>query len=431
MNQELSVQGKKLLLIGGIKQACEIINEAKKMGVETFVTDYLEESPAKKIADHSFMVDATDVDGLVKLCQEQKIDGVITGYVDMLLPYCQQVCERLGMHFWGNADNINMCVNKELFKAACNASDVPVVPGVEATRENYREVIKKVSVPVVVKPVDNSGSRGVIKCYDQEKLLECVEKSLAFSKAGIVLIEKAMNPNNEFSAYYMLDNGNYYLTCMGDRYVEIISDDIAPIGKGMTYPSVHLDLWMNEVHSAVCRFFDANGMKNGFAFFQGFYDEDDGKLYIHEIGYRPVGGFSFKYVEHFSGYNRIQELIRYCLIGRMDSEAVAKSNPHFDGYAMTVTASVKPGTIGEVIGADEIRENEHVLHMLQLHELGEQIPETSQGTLASVLFYILCVAKTETELKEIVSMIQQKLSVKSITGENMLNEMLTQSQLSI
>ena len=300
-----SLDGQRLLLLGGVRQGCEILNEAKKMGVETFVTDNRQDSPAKKVADHAFMVDATDVDAVVQLCKEQKIDGVITGYVDMLLPYCQQICEKLGKPFWGNAENIAMCIDKEKFKIACEKAGVPTIPWRKATRDDYLQIIHEVEVPVVIKPVDNSGSRGVVKCYRADELQRCIEKSFSFSKSGVVLIEKAMDPNAEFSTYYMMNHGKYYMTLMGDRYVQVVGEDIAPIGQGMTYPSIHLKKWMDEVDPAIRRFFDQNEMKNGFAFFQGFYDKDDRVLRVHEIGYRAVGGFSFKYVEHFSGFNRL------------------------------------------------------------------------------------------------------------------------------
>ncbi len=425
------LKGKRLLLLGGVRPACEIIREAKKMGVETFVTDNRADSPAKKIADHHFMVDATDVDAVVNLCRENGIDGVITGYVDMLLPYCQRICEKLGKPFWGDAENIDMCVDKEKFKLACEKAGVPTVPWRKATKENYLQVMKEVEVPVVVKPVDNSGSRGVVKCLEAAKLKESIERSLSFSKKGEVLIEKNMNVNEEFSTYYMLNHGEYFMTCMGDRYVYVVDKEIAPVGQGMTYPSIHLSQWMHDVDPSIQRFFADNNMKNGFAFFQGFYDKDDQKLYVHEIGYRPVGGFSFKYVEHFSHFNRLRELIRFSLTGGMDRDAVSKSNPFFDGYGITVTASLKPGVIGDVRGMEELARMKEVIHLFQLHDIGETIPESAQGTLASVFTYILCAVKTKIEMLEMIDTIKRTLKVKDAEGKNMLNEIIDSSKLKI
>lgn len=61
------LRGKKLLLLGGVQPMCEVVKEARKLGVIVYVTDYLEDSPAKKIADKSFLVSTTDVDRIVEI----------------------------------------------------------------------------------------------------------------------------------------------------------------------------------------------------------------------------------------------------------------------------------------------------------------------------------------------------------------------------
>ena len=80
----MDIKGKKLLILGGIALSCEIIKQAQKQGVIVLVTDYLEGSPGKKIADKSFMISTTDVEAVVRLIQKEKIDGVLTGAVPVL-----------------------------------------------------------------------------------------------------------------------------------------------------------------------------------------------------------------------------------------------------------------------------------------------------------------------------------------------------------
>lgn len=416
---------KKILLLGGVKPACEIIKEAKRMGIETYVTDYLENSPAKKIADHAYMIDATKVDEVVGLCKDQGIDGVITGYVDLLLPYCQKICEILNKPFWGNADNISMSINKEKFKLACQESGVPVVPWAKATQENYETVIEEINSPVVIKPVDNSGSRGVYKCSNIMSAKEHIERALSYSKCGEVIIEKAMNLDNEFSAYYILNNGEYYLTAMGDRYVTSINDNTAPVGRGMLFPSIKLEKWIKTIDPSMKKFFSDNHMNNGFVFIQGFYENNE--FYIHEIGYRLNGGFSYRIVEYFSHYNQVQQLIQFSLTGQMDKAEISKSNPFFKGYGMIVTATLKRGVLGEIRGVESIKRINGVLEFYQLHETGESL--FAEGTTAQVFAYILCVAETSEQMKCIVSLIRDRLVVKDSNGNNMLNDIIEPGHL--
>lgn len=423
MNHEVlrmnDVKGKKLLLLGGVQPACEIVKEAHKMGVTVYVTDYLVDSPAKKIADKSFMVSATDVDAVVQLCQDEKIDGVITGYVDSLLPYCEQICRKLGLPFWGNQQNIGMCINKEAFKIACEASGMPVVPWKKVNKDDYKK-IDGMQFPVVIKPVDNSGSRGVFKCYRQEDYELFCLKAFEFSKCGELLIERLMDANCEVSTYYMINHGHAILTGMGDRYINIIDENIAPVGQGMYLPSARLSLWIDKMHPIVEKFFSDNNMKEGFVFIQGFFEK--GEFYIHEIGYRLNGGFSYKLIERFSGYNQIQQLIRFSLTGSMDENEVGKSNPAFAGCSFILTVALKPGTIGAISGVEEIRGLPGVIEFCQLHTVGDKL--LSKGTTAQVFAYILCAAATKAELEKLILEVENKISVLDADGCDLTYELM-------
>lgn len=418
MNQ--AYVGKKLLLLGGVRQSCEIIREAKALGVETFVTDYLENSPAKKIADHAYMVNAVDVDAVAELCRNEQIDGVITGYVDMLLPYCEQICRKIGRPFWGNAENIDMSINKEKFKKACERSGLPVVPWKMATKDNYREIVRDFPLPAVLKPVDNSGSRGVFKCFVREEMEEYARNALSFSKCGIILVEEAMDPHSEFSVYYIMNHGQYYLTGMGDRYVNVTDGEIAPVGQGMLFPSVRLAEWTEKMDAKVRKFFDDNQMHDGFLFMQGFYR--DGQFFIHEIGYRLNGGFSYQIIDYFSKYNQVQELIKFSLTGDMEQSEIAKSDPFFDGYGMIVTVALKAGKIGKVSGIDAISGTPGVLRFYQLHDVGEEL--LSKGTTAQVFAYVLCAAKTKEEIQGIVRTVQENLIVEDENGSSLIKPII-------
>ena len=422
-----SLQGKRLLLLGGVRPACEIVKAAKQMGIVTVVADYLENSPAKEIADESYLVDAANVDEIVSFCRQKNIDGIITGYVDFLLPFYQQDCELLQFPCWGTAENIQMCINKELFKIACEQAGVPVVPWKKVNRDNFKESLDDIPLPMIVKPVDNSGARGVFKCTDCADMESVVEKSLTFSKIGEALIEKAMNPNNEFSVYYMLDHGEYYLTGMGDRYVQIVDENVAPEGQGMYFPSGKLPDWIRLVDPAIRKFFRDNQMMNGFVFVQGFFEE--GSFYIHEIGYRLNGGYSFKLVEHFSKYNQVKELIRFSLTGAMDVQELKKSDPYFSGHGMIVTASLKHGTIGEIEGIDAISQLPCVIDFCQLHNKGDVL--STKGTTAQVFAYILCASDTAQGLRDTIVQIRSLLRVKDTDGNNMLNDFVNPDRINM
>lgn len=419
------LKGKKLLFMSGSKDACEIVKIAHKLGIIVYATDWYQDSPVKRIADKSFMVSTADVDAIVELCKSEGIDGIFSGYTDSVLPYCQSVCDKLGFPFWGTEQNIQMCIDKKLFKKACEQSSLPIVPYAVMNESNYLTKLSDITVPVVFKPVDNSGSRGVYKVFNHSELKYYCEKSLSYSKSREVLAEKLMDANNEFSVYYMLNNGNAYLTAMSDKIIDDYDENLAPVDLGMRFPSQRLEQWLDDVDPIVRNFFHANQMRFGFVFIQGFYM--DGNFYIHEIGYRLNGGFTYNLVEHFSQYNQVEQLLSFALTGKMNEYELQKSNPRFDGISIIVTATLRTGTIGEIEGVELIKRLPGVIAFYQMKDIGDEL--SSSGTTAQIFSYIHCVADNVSEMKSLIIKIKSHLVVSDVSGNNMLLPLIDETQL--
>ena len=81
-----NLKGKRLLLLAGTTLTLEAIQKAQEMGIWVAVTDYNKDTPAKRLANAAFDVSTTDLDALVQLCKEPKIDGVFTNWIDSMLP---------------------------------------------------------------------------------------------------------------------------------------------------------------------------------------------------------------------------------------------------------------------------------------------------------------------------------------------------------
>lgn len=419
------LRGKKLLLLGGVQPMCEVVKEAKKLGVIVYVTDYLDNSPAKRIADKSFMVSTIDVEKVVELCIREGVEGVFTGYTDSMLPYCRQICERLGFPFWGNKENIEKFIDKKKFKLMCEDVGIKVVPWQIVNVHNYNEIKEHLNFPVVIKPVDNSGSRGVFKCFSKGEYSDLCKKSLAFSQKGEIMIERMMNLNNEFSVYYMLYKGKAFLTQSGDRYVHVVDHDKAPIGQGMSFPSIHLNEWNNKMEPLIKNLFKKNEMKDGFVFLQGFYENGD--FFMHEAGYRLAGGFAYKYVDWMSGYNQVQQMIRYSLTGKMELSEIEKSDPLFKKNAFLLTVAMQPGKIYLIEGLEEIKKISGIMEVCQLHFVGDNI--SSEGATARVFAYILCIIDSKKQLAELIEKVGKTLVVKNTQNESMLTDLVSPDRI--
>ena len=118
---------KKILILGGANQHLKFVEAAKELGVYTIVTDYLKESPCKKICDEALMLNITDIEGIVSYCRQNHVDGVVAGFLDPCqIPY-GKICQELGVPCTGTPDQFYKFTNKLAFKELCRKDRKSVV----------------------------------------------------------------------------------------------------------------------------------------------------------------------------------------------------------------------------------------------------------------------------------------------------------------
>ena len=323
------------MLLGGINHSIEIINAAREMGILVYVTDYNENTPAKAAADKAFSVSTTDVDAVTALCRSEGVDGVITGFIDSMLPYCAEICSRLGLPFWATKTQLEICSVKDNFKQACRKFGVPVIKDYHIT-DSYGNLdcssLTPADFPILIKPSDYSGSKGVFVCRSSQELAERFPESRGLSKNGRVIAEQYIQAQH-VNMYYTLSDGDIVLSAMAD-------EKTAPVPVLLAHPSKYLADYERTIDPKVKAMFSALGMKNGLAFVQGFR-LDDGSFAIYEMGYRLNGGGTYALIDACQGYNQMKSLIHFSLTGKMgDRDILLKTTPHFDGLAGNCVVSV-------------------------------------------------------------------------------------------
>ncbi len=406
--------GKRLLVMGGMRVSCEIVRKAQEMGIYTIVADYYppEKSPAKQIADEAIEVSVTDVDSVVKTIRDYHIDGVFVGFNDMLLPYYADICEKAGLPCYGTKGQFETLIAKDKYKALCRQFKVPTIPEYDITDSNIK-------YPVLVKPVDNSGSRGISVCHNREELLQAVEVGRSSSKAGKVLIERYMD-GREVTAFWTFQDGNYYLSALGNRHVKHNQGmDVIPLPVGYTFPSVFLPKYRAEVEENCKRMFRHLGIKDGMMFMQ--CKVEDGTCYVYDLGFRLTGSLEYKILERVCGYNPLEMMIEFALTGKMGEESIAcKAVPEFKTPAFNVSCLCAPGTIKQIIGVDEVRSMPEVEDVVIAHAPGETITEDMKGLLAQITVRVLGSVSSKNDILPIMQKIDEMIHVKSEVNEELL-----------
>lgn len=403
---------KRLLILGGIALSKEIVEAAHNLGIEVYVTDYLPDSPAKRIADKNFMVSTTDINAVVDLIKREHIDGVLTGYIDLLLPYYVQICRKAGLPCYATEEQIAITTDKARFKELCKHYSVPTVP-----EYSYKEVMEgKAVFPVLVKPVDNSGARGIFICHDLNEFSEKYEESLSFSPSKHVLIERYMS-GKEATIFYYLHEGEIYLMGMGDRHMLKFDTALIPLPIGYTFPSTYLPSFKQETNRHIVEMFKALGMSEGMVFMQSFIQ--NGECIIYEMGYRLTGSIEHHLINKATGFNPLEAIINFAVGNDVDMVKVQKINPE-KGFLANVSLLTTPGTIVEYRGIEEAKQIEGVLHVFLSYDTGTQLGTEIMGRLAQIAVRILLYADNQQELIKRMEQIKNTIKAFDENGNDLL-----------
>lgn len=423
----MDLEGKKLLILGGVALAKEIVKCAQARNIKALVTDYLVDSPAKKIADERFMVSTTNVDAVVELIKKQKIDGVITGFVDSLLPYYAAICEKANLPCYGTKEQFELAMSKDKFKQLCRDFDVPTVIEYDLKYPFNDEELKNIQYPIVIKPVDNSGARGVYICENEFALKNNYPRTLSFSKSKKVIVEKYMS-NNEVTINYIVQDGNVVLSSVSDRYMKNKGKNTVSLPVAYIYPSVHLAKYQKTLNQKVIKMLKSVGIRNGVIFIQTF--EENGNCVLYEMGYRMTGAMDFKITNKINGINPMDLMINFALTGKMAAQNIANYiNPNYQEFGFSLTFCAKPGRIAKIINLDKVLEIDDVLDIVLSYQEGDVIEETAIGTLKQVVMRVFGVCKTRTKMLATIKAITSLIDVVNSSYESLLLEQFDANDL--
>lgn len=418
-----NLKGKRLLILGGSRISCEIVRKAQEMGIYTMVTDWypIEKSPAKQIADKAFMTSTSDISAMVNLIKREEVDGVITGFTDSVLPYYAQMCEKAGLPCYGTEEQFNILTNKRKYKDLCRKFDVPVVDEYKVYPDDLTDnKLDHIKYPVLVKPADNSGARGVSICQNKTELIEAYKIALDFSDSKEVLVERYID-GKEVTVFYLLQDGKVFLSGMGNRHIKHNQKDVIALPVAYTFPSVYLKDYNKNIAPKVKDMFQSIGMKNGMVFMQCLVENDE--CIVYDMGYRLTGSLEYKLMSKIGGYDPLEMLIRFALTGQMAEHSLEEIvDPYWDNYACNVSFLSKPGVIKEINGVDSIMKLPGVIDAVLAHREGEEIPNSAKGTLKQIILRVFATARNQEELEKVLNDIYNSLSVNSVEGENMLLE---------
>ena len=216
-----------VILGAGLMQKTAILS-AKELGFHTIVVDADKNAVAIPFADEFFQIDLKDKEGILELCRRLKnesdggLAGVFTAGTDFSASV-SYVCEQLGLtaHSYNAALNASI---KTQMRQCFKESGVPSPEFFKAGKDDlnpalYDKIAAKMSLPFVVKPVDNMGARGCRMVRSREEFLPAVEIAVECSRTGFAIIEEYME-GPEYSIDALVYNGKFIVTGFAIRHIK-------------------------------------------------------------------------------------------------------------------------------------------------------------------------------------------------------------------
>ena len=410
-------EGKKLLVLGGKPiGSYEIVEYAKKQGAYTIVADYLpkNQSIAKRLADESWVISTAEVDVISNKVIEDKIDGIYTGVHEFNIEKMIEICEKTKLPCFCTSEQWRTLNNKKKFKELCIANNVPVAKEYDATTESIYDTISGEDFPVIVKPIDGSGSRGFSICRNKEELKKGIENAKGFSGTSGVLVEQYMNYRDSAIINYTLVDGEIYFSGISDKKSKKVFDTGAPVMSVQYYPSEYMKEYLEELDEKVRKMFLSYGLKNGVIWIEAFCDK--GKFTFNEMGYRFGGSLTYFPVKELYGTDQLDLQIQYAINGCYDT--TIESNFISNGVYSILPIHVKEGTIKKICGFEELEKRKETVKIVYVHHVGEKIENwgSAQQVFAYLHFHCDDMKKTKTLLNTVLD----DLAVYDENDENML-----------
>lgn len=374
---------KKILMLGGSMQQICVIKRAKEMGFYVITCDYLPDNPGHKFADEYYNVSTTDKEAVLDLAKKLNIDGIVAYASDPAAPTAAYVSENLGIP--GNPyESVRILTEKDLFRKflADNGFTTPKANGYT----NYNDAkndIDSFKFPVMVKPVDSSGSKGVVKIYDKSELKMAVDEALSYSRAKRFVVEEFIEKKGyQVSGDGFSVDGKLVFTSYGNElYSGKGTREYVALGE--FWPSLLTKEQKEKVDNELQKLITALGMKTSAYNIEVILDKDD-NVYILELGPRNGGSYIPQLIEYATGVSLIDYTIK-ASVGMDCSELKMTETKGF--WSNYMILSTKDGNFKELWFDEEFKKN-NLLDVYCTYNVGDEVSayQNTTHSLGTILF---------------------------------------------
>ncbi len=336
---------KKLLLLGGLRYLIPVIKEAKELGYYTITCDYLPDNIAHKYSDEYHNVNITDKTAVLELAKKLKIDGIMSFAVDPGVITAAYVAEKLGLPGCP-LKSVEILQNKGLFRAFLEEHNFNVPQAKAFT--TYTAAVEGISTfrfPLIVKPVDSAGSKGVSKIENLSELESAIDQAILHSVSKTFIVEEFIEARGYASDCDGLSlNGKLEIATFSNQYFNTKSENpYTP--SAYSWPSSISGVNQSKLKEELQRLISLLELGTS------LYNIEvrvglNGMPYIMEVSPRGGGNRLSEMVRYATGLN----LIQYAIKGAMGETFNIQEEPNYRGnWTEIILYSMQEGEFSGIV----------------------------------------------------------------------------------
>lgn len=284
------------MLLGGIRYLLPVIETAHKLGCHVITVDYIPDNIAHRYSDEYHSVSILDQQAVLNLAQDLKIDGIMSFGVDPGVITAAYVQEKMGLPSQGPYESIRILQNKDKFRAFLSEHNfnVPKSKCYMAVKTALNDTFE---YPIIVKPTDSAGSKGVTRVNNRLGLEYAVRHAFDNSHCGKIIIEDFIEKEgcSTDSDCFSINGKLAFVSYSAQRFDEKAANPFTP--SAFSWPSTMTESQENELTLELQRLLDLLHMQTSLYNVEARIGKN-GKPYLMEVS--PRGGG-----------NRLAEMIRY------------------------------------------------------------------------------------------------------------------------
>lgn len=348
------------MLLGGIRYLLPVIKAAHEQGYYVITADYIPDNIAHKYSDEYVNVSIIDKEAVLKVAQEKQIDGIMSFGVDPGVVSASYVQNKMGLPSFGPFESVEILQNKDKFRAFLtrNGFNVPQAKGFDSIDAAMNETYW-FPWPVIVKPTDAAGSKGVTRVDRPEDLKAALEYAMEHSISGHIIVEEFIEKAgcSSDTDSMSIDGELVFTSFCAQRFDDNATNPYTP--AAYSWPSTFTEEQEAYLKSEIQRLITLLGLKTAVYNIETRIGTN-GKPYIMELTPRGGGNRLCEMLRYATGVDMITAITR-AIVGDPILEPI-EQKPYNGHWAEIILHADKSGIfdhleISKVLPAEVIEED--------------------------------------------------------------------------